>query len=137
MAINIRGAFVAPAYDSGLGYHYPGKRGGGRENGAPSSSSSSSSAPWVLISCDYSQIELRILAHLSQDPNLIRILRQQAGAEGGAEGGDVFNMIAASILGKNPGSIAKGEREIAKRVTYGMVYGRSRVHLYRRGIGFI
>jgi hypothetical protein len=47
----------------------------------------------VLISADYSQIELRVLAHMSQDAKLMHLLRQ-AGAKG-----DAFSLIAASFLG--------------------------------------
>ncbi|GAX74846.1 hypothetical protein CEUSTIGMA_g2292.t1 [Chlamydomonas eustigma] len=71
----------------------------------------------VLISADYSQVELRILAHLSGDQKLVHLLRQ-AGKQG-----DAFNLIAASFLGKSGAVISHEDREKAKRVTYGIVYG--------------
>ncbi|DBB18346.1 TPA: hypothetical protein ACH3X3_000002 [Trebouxia sp. C0006] len=74
----------------------------------------------LLIAADYSQIELRVLAHPSGDIKLIEILRQ-AGV-----GGDAFVLIAKTWLRKphDTGQCCR-RREKAKRVTYGINYGLS------------
>jgi DNA polymerase I-like protein with 3'-5' exonuclease and polymerase domains len=82
-----------------------------------------SSNEFVLISSDYSQVELRVLAHLSGDSRLIEILRL---AHTGA--GDVFSLISQAIHGSSgeTGSLtASAKREQAKRCVYGIVYGIS------------
>lgn len=72
----------------------------------------------LLIAADYSQVELRVLAHLSGDAALVRLL-QQAGPAG-----DAFKHIAHSWLGAaDVASVSKEEREKAKRVTYALIYG--------------
>lgn len=68
----------------------------------------------VLISADYSQVELRILAHLSKDPALIETFRS---------GMDVHKITAAKILGKSPEEVTSEERSRAKAINYGIVYG--------------
>ncbi|DBA78569.1 TPA: hypothetical protein ACH3X1_008502 [Trebouxia sp. C0004] len=76
----------------------------------------------LLIAADYSQIELRVLAHLSGDLKLIQVLRQ-AGV-----GGDAFALIAKTWLRKPHDTdrpVVSEEREKAKRVTYGIIYGLS------------
>lgn len=73
-----------------------------------------------LLSCDYSQIELRILAHMSQDRHLIALLKQ-AGVKG-----DAFTLIAGAFLNQPRGApVSKEDREKAKRVVYGIIYGIS------------
>lgn len=57
---------------------------------------------WVLMTADYSQIELRIMAHYSQDSILLPIFRN---------GKDVFNQIASQWLGKSEQDISKSERD--------------------------
>lgn len=70
----------------------------------------------VLLSADYSQLELRILAHLSGDPDLCRLLRRPDG--------DVFRLLAAAWLGKaSPTDVSDAERQTTKQICYGMVYG--------------
>ncbi|KAK9804751.1 hypothetical protein WJX72_003400 [[Myrmecia] bisecta] len=102
--------------------------GGGGEAGAPGmwdiSVRDAFVAPpgCVLLAADYSQIELRVLAHLSGDSTLIRLL-QQAGARG-----DVFSLIASTWLRQSQGlsqggPVSEVERAHAKQVTYGMIYG--------------
>lgn len=71
---------------------------------------------WVLISADYSQIELRILAHLSGDPRLIEAFRQ---------GQDIHARTAAEVLGKPSDKITPEDRRLAKAVNYGIAYGLS------------
>ncbi|PNW81729.1 hypothetical protein CHLRE_06g257800v5 [Chlamydomonas reinhardtii] len=72
----------------------------------------------LLVSADYSQIELRLLAHLSGDMRLQQLLRS---------GGDVFRQIAAAWLrpGTQPASISSRDREQAKRIIYAIIYGMS------------
>ena len=70
----------------------------------------------VLISCDYSQVELRILAHLSREPGLIDAFRR---------GEDVHRATAAEVLGKSVSDVTKEERDRAKAVNFGIIYGIS------------
>ncbi|MBL7198036.1 MAG: DNA polymerase I [Candidatus Omnitrophica bacterium] len=76
----------------------------------------SSSAKWSLLSCDYSQIELRILAHLSKDEVLIAAFRKDC---------DVHKTTAALIYQVDIGDVQDQMREIAKRVNFGVIYGMS------------
>jgi DNA polymerase I len=69
-----------------------------------------------LLSADYSQIELRILAHVSGEPKL---------REAFARGEDVHRATAAEVLGKDPAQLTTGERAIAKMINFGIVYGIS------------
>ena len=69
-----------------------------------------------LISCDYSQVELRILAHLCQEPGLVDAFRR---------GDDVHRATAAEVLGKAPADVTKDERDRAKAVNFGIIYGIS------------
>ena len=69
-----------------------------------------------LLSADYSQIELRILAHLSGEPKL---------REAFARGEDIHRATAAEVLGKDPATLTTGERSIAKMINFGIVYGIS------------
>jgi DNA polymerase-1 len=67
---------------------------------------------WSLVSADYSQIELRILAHLSQEPELVKAYNQ---------GDDVHTRTAQILLEKN--EISSEERRLAKIINYGVIYG--------------
>ena len=69
-----------------------------------------------LISCDYSQVELRILAALCQEPGLVDAFRR---------GDDVHRATAAEVLGKAPADVTKEERDRAKAVNFGIIYGIS------------
>jgi DNA polymerase I len=69
-----------------------------------------------LVSADYSQVELRILAHVSGEPRL---------REAFARGEDVHTATAAEVLGKDPATLTKDERNIAKMVNFGIIYGIS------------
>jgi DNA polymerase I-like protein with 3'-5' exonuclease and polymerase domains len=74
----------------------------------------------VLLSADYSQVELRLLAHFSGDAGLLRQL-QLAGPRG-----DVFRMIAHTWLGApSIDDVSDRDREKAKRIVYGLIYGLS------------
>ncbi len=69
-----------------------------------------------LLSADYSQIELRILAHVSGEPKL---------REAFLRGEDIHTATAAEVLGKDPATLTKAERNVAKMINFGIVYGIS------------
>ena len=69
-----------------------------------------------LISADYSQIELRILAHVSSEPKL---------REAFERGEDIHTATAAEVLGVEPAKLTPAERSIAKMINFGIVYGIS------------
>jgi len=70
----------------------------------------------VLLSGDYNQIELRVMAHISGDRELKRIFE---------EGEDIHTEGAASILGKKPSEVTKEDRRVAKIINFGIMYGIS------------
>ena len=70
----------------------------------------------VLLAADYSQIELRILAHVSGDEHL---------KDAFARGADIHRETAARVLGKAPEDITHAERSMAKMVNFGLAYGMS------------
>ena len=76
----------------------------------------------VLLAADYSQIELRIMAHLSGDPVLCKAFR---------EGIDVHAQTASEVLELPLSAITAKERRIAKAVNYGLIYGQSDFGLAR------
>ncbi len=69
-----------------------------------------------LLSADYSQVELRILAHVSGEPKL---------REAFAAGEDIHAATAAEVLGKERSELTKDERNVAKMVNFGIIYGIS------------
>jgi DNA polymerase-1 len=69
-----------------------------------------------LVSADYSQVELRILAHVSGEPKL---------REAFARGEDIHAATAAEVLGKEQATLTKDERNVAKMVNFGIIYGIS------------
>jgi DNA polymerase-1 len=69
-----------------------------------------------ILSADYSQIELRILAHVSGEPKL---------REAFARGEDIHTATAAEVLGVEPATLTSGQRSIAKMINFGIVYGIS------------
>ncbi|HZR92845.1 MAG TPA: DNA polymerase I [Gaiellaceae bacterium] len=69
-----------------------------------------------LVSADYSQVELRILAHVSGEPKL---------REAFARGDDIHATTAAEVLGKDAATLTKDERNVAKMVNFGIIYGIS------------
>lgn len=75
-----------------------------------------------LVSADYSQIELRVLAHLSEDPALIKAFN---------DGMDIHRFTAAEVLGKSPEEVTSEERSHAKAVNFGIIYGISDFGLSR------
>jgi DNA polymerase I len=70
----------------------------------------------VLLAADYSQIELRILAHVSGDVHLREAFAQRA---------DIHRQTAARVLKKDAASISPAERSMAKMVNFGLAYGMS------------
>ena len=71
---------------------------------------------YVYIDADYSQIELRVLAHISQDTHMLEAFKN---------GEDIHKQAAAKVLGKNVEEVTKEERSAAKAVNFGIVYGIS------------
>ena len=70
----------------------------------------------VIVSADYSQIELRIMAHISADEALVRAF---------AEGLDVHRATAAEIFGVAPEAVTHEQRRYAKVINFGLIYGMS------------
>src|SRR5665213_209883 len=70
----------------------------------------------LLVSADYSQIELRILAHFSQDPAFLDAFRS---------GQDIHLRTAAEVFGVSPESVTGEHRRIAKAINCGLVFGQS------------
>ncbi len=77
----------------------------------------------VLITADYSQIELRILAHLSRDPALIEAFQRDE---------DIHTAVAAQFHGIKPAEVSREQRGGAKMVNFGIVYGITAYGLARR-----
>ena len=71
---------------------------------------------WKLVAADYSQIELRLLAHMSRDPLLVEAFRN---------GEDIHTRTAAEVLGIPPLMVTPDARRSAKAVNFGIVYGIS------------
>ncbi|MCL6593006.1 MAG: DNA polymerase I, partial [Alicyclobacillus sp.] len=71
---------------------------------------------WLILSADYSQIELRILAHLSGDEALVEAFRR---------GDDIHTRTAASVFDVAPEQVTPSMRRQAKAVNFGIVYGIS------------
>ena len=70
----------------------------------------------LLMSADYSQIELRLMAHFSQDPLLLNAYRTDQ---------DIHTLTAAEVFGVDPATMSKETRARAKAVNFGIVYGIS------------
>jgi DNA polymerase-1 len=69
-----------------------------------------------IVSADYSQIELRIMAHISEDRGLL---------EAFARGEDIHRATAAEIFGRDPREVSSEERRYAKVINFGLIYGMS------------
>lgn len=74
----------------------------------------------LLLSADYSQIELVVLAHYSQDPSLLDAFRS---------GDDVHKRTASLIFGQLPELVTPDQRRIAKTINFGVIYGMSAFRL--------
>src|SRR6185503_19739326 len=70
----------------------------------------------LIVSADYSQIELRILAHLSDDPAFLDAFRT---------GQDIHLRTAAEVFGIPPESVTAEHRRVAKAINFGLVFGQS------------
>jgi len=79
-------------------------------------------AGWVLLAADYSQIELRMLAHYSGDPALVRAF---------AEDRDIHTFVAAQIYGVGEGDVTPQMRRVAKVVNFSLIYGKTAYGLSR------
>jgi len=77
---------------------------------------------WTMVKADYSQIELRILAHYSHDERLVQAFRA---------GEDIHTKTAAEIFGVEPHRVTPDQRSAAKAVNFGIVYGISGFGLSR------
>ena len=82
---------------------------------------------WSIVSADYSQIELRIMAHLSEDEALLRAFN---------EGQDVHRATAAEVFGTTPENVTAEQRRYAKVINFGLIYGMTAFGLAQNlGIG--
>jgi len=70
----------------------------------------------VIASADYSQIELRIMAHISDDPALLKAFH---------DGLDVHKATAAEVFGLTPDAVSSEQRRYAKVINFGLIYGMS------------
>jgi len=78
---------------------------------------------YVIVSADYSQIELRIMAHLSRDKGLLAAF---------AEGLDIHRATAAEVFGLPLASVSSEQRRSAKAINFGLIYGMSAFGLSRQ-----
>ncbi len=78
---------------------------------------------FALLAADYSQIELRIMAHLSGDKGLIDAF---------SRGLDVHSATAAEVFGGDPGDVVPEQRRRAKAINFGLIYGMSAFGLARQ-----
>ena len=78
---------------------------------------------YVIVSADYSQIELRIMAHLSRDKGLLTAF---------AEGQDIHRATAAEVFGMSLESVTSEQRRSAKAINFGLIYGMSAFGLSRQ-----
>ncbi len=80
-----------------------------------------------LVAADYSQIELRIMAHLSEDPSLLKAF---------GAGEDIHRATAAEVFGVDSAAVTSEQRRSAKAINFGLIYGMSAFGLARQlGIG--
>lgn len=77
---------------------------------------------YLLLAVDYSQIELRVMAHISQDETLISAFHQ---------GLDIHQATAATVNGIEPDDVSYEQRSFAKRVNFGLMYGMGAFRLAR------
>jgi DNA polymerase-1 len=77
----------------------------------------------VMMAADYSQIELRIMAHLSGDENLLRAFEDER---------DIHLATAAEVFGADPAHVAPEQRRAAKAINFGLIYGMSSFGLARQ-----
>jgi DNA polymerase-1 len=78
---------------------------------------------WLIMACDYSQIELRIMAHLSGDPGLLKAFKDKV---------DVHQATASEVFGVPYDEIDANQRRAAKAINFGLMYGMSAFGLSRQ-----
>src|SRR5262249_3810159 len=78
---------------------------------------------WVLLTADYSQVELRLLAHLCGDEQLRRAFTEDQ---------DIHAVVAAQVFGVAEKEVSAGMRRVAKTVNFGIIYGMSDFGLAQR-----
>jgi DNA polymerase-1 len=78
---------------------------------------------WLIMACDYSQIELRIMAHLSGDTGLLEAFRDKV---------DVHQATASEVFGVPYDEVDSGQRRAAKAINFGLMYGMSAFGLSRQ-----
>ena len=78
---------------------------------------------WLIMACDYSQIELRIMAHLSGDKGLLKAFRDQV---------DVHQATASEVFGMPYKEVDSDHRRAAKAINFGLMYGMSAFGLSRQ-----
>ncbi|HVJ64932.1 MAG TPA: DNA polymerase I [Bdellovibrionota bacterium] len=71
---------------------------------------------YMFVGIDYSQIELRLLAHVSKDANLLKAFR---------DGADIHARTAALVLGKTESDVTPEDRRMAKAINFGIIYGQT------------
>lgn len=76
---------------------------------------------WIFVAADYSQLELRLLANFSDDESLLEILNRSLETSDGSY--DVFKTVAAQMYGKTVDEVTKENRQHAKQICYGIIYG--------------
>ncbi len=112
----IRRAFIASAHQSPDPNQSPTPNQSPDRQGGDNNASKPNDDPWKLVCMDYSQIELRILAHFCQDPALMRAFR---------EGEDIHRSVAAQVYGVAPEEVTSDTRRVAKAVNFGVIYGQT------------
>jgi DNA polymerase-1 len=80
-------------------------------------------AGWVLLTADYSQVELRLLAHFSSDETLLQAFKEDR---------DIHALVAAQIFGVPEAEVTADQRRLAKTVNFGVLYGMSAHGLAQR-----
>jgi len=80
---------------------------------------------YTLVACDYSQIELRVAALLSQEPNFIKVFQ---------EGKDIHSAVAERVFGVSPDNVTPDMRRQAKVINFGIIYGMG-VNALRENLG--
>jgi DNA polymerase-1 len=78
---------------------------------------------WLIMACDYSQIELRIMAHLSGDPGLLKAFRDEV---------DIHQATASEVFGIPYEEVDSSQRRAAKAINFGLMYGMSAFGLSRQ-----
>jgi DNA polymerase-1 len=78
---------------------------------------------WDLLVADYNQIELRVIAHLAEDPGLVEAFTSKS---------DIHNATAARIFAVDPTEVTTAQRSKAKMVSYGLAYGMESYGLAQR-----